>query len=204
MIPDDAGAGGVWVTCADLARRRGVSRAAITKRVNKLVADGLIAVREDGASRLVDVVSFDRAIGETGDAIKEQAAATRKAAAGGAAGKPGAAMRDAQTERAQYEARMKALDLAERERQVLPIKGPHGIEAAAIRIATVLARDLDGMAARADEVATAVSREGVAGARRVLKEIAFRMRQSLAASLAEIAADGEAAEREGPIEADLE
>lgn len=204
MTPNDAGAGGVWVTCAELARRRGVSRAAITKRVNKLAGDGLVSVREEGNSRLVELASFDRAIGETGDAVKEQAAATRKASTTAASGKAGVAMRDAQTERAQYEARLKALDLAERQRQVLPIKGDHGIEAAAVAIGIALTRDIDGMVRHADEIATAVSKEGVAGARRVLKEIAFRLRGGLAASLSEIAERGAAAERAGPIEADVE
>lgn len=202
MAPNDAGAGGVWVTCAELARRRGVSRAAITKRVDALAKEGKIDTRRDGKSRLVELASFDRAVGETGDAVKEQAAETRKATEP-TSPTQSSAMRDAQAERAQYEARIKALDLADRQRQVLPIKGDHGIEAAAIAIGVAIARDADGLMRYADEIATAVSKEGVAGARRVLKDIGTRFRQSVADSLMALAAEGEAAERAGPIETDL-
>lgn len=187
----EAGGGGVWITCAELARRRGVSRAAISKRVGQL--EGKIETRREGKSLLVELASFDRAVGATGDAVKEQAAATaRKTSA--------PAMRDAQTERAQYEARLKALDLAERQRAVLPIKGAHGIEAAAAEIGAALARDLDGLARYADEIATAVSKDGVAGARRLLKEIAVKVRRQVAESLSQIATKGTDAERDGLIE----
>lgn len=196
MSPSDAEGAAVWVTCAELARRRGVSRPAITKRVDQLEADGKVVTRREGRSRLVDLAAFDRAVGETGDAVKEQAAATVRETAA----KASPAMRDAQTERAQYEARIKALDLADRRKQVLPIAGEHGIEAAATRIGLALARDLDAMVRHADDVAAAVGKEGAAGARRILKEIATKARESVAASLAELAADGSAAERQGLIE----
>lgn len=190
----EAGGGGVWITCADLARRRNVSRAAITKRVGQLEAEGKIATRREGKSRMVELAEFDRAVGEVGDAVKEQAAQTTKGST------PTPVMRDAQTERAQYEARLKALDLAERQRALLPIKGAHGIEAAAAEIGVVLARDLDDLAGYADDIATAVSKDGVAGARRLLKEIAVKVRRQVAESLSQIANQGTAAERDGPIE----
>lgn len=173
-----------------------MSRPAITKRVGQLEAEGKIRSRREGNSRLVDLAAFDRAVGEVGNAIREEAASTSR-------GKTSSTMRDAQTERAQYDARLKALDLAERQRQLLPIAGPHGIEAAAGAIAATLARDLDGLIRYADEVATAISKEGVAGARRVLKEVSVKIRQQMADSLARIAEDGRAVEREGLIETEL-
>lgn len=90
---------GVWVTCAELARRRGVSRPAITKRVDQLEVEGKIHSRREGKSRLVDLAAFDRAVGEVGDAVKEQAAESSRR-------KVSPMMRDAQAERAQYEARL--------------------------------------------------------------------------------------------------
>lgn len=192
----EADAGGVWISCAELAKRKGVSRQAIGKRVDQLEADGKVLTRREGRSRLVDLASFDRAVGETGDAVKEHAAATRKETAA----KVAPAMRDAQTERAQYEARLKALDLGERQGRLLPIDGEHGIAQAAEQIGIVLARDLDGLVRYADEIAVAVSKEGVAGVRRILKEFAARARSQVAASLADVATRGEAAERAGPIE----
>ncbi|MCA0275858.1 MAG: winged helix-turn-helix domain-containing protein [Proteobacteria bacterium] len=194
----EASGGGVWVTCADLARRRGVSPAAITKRVDKLVQAGKVETRRDGRSRLVELASFDRAIGETGDAIKEQAAET--AARQRKSPRAAPAMRDAQAERAQYEARLKALDLAERQKALLPITGAHGIEAASDAIGAALANDLDSLTQYADDLATAVSKDGVAGARRLLKEIAVKIRRQVAGSLSQLANQGAAAERDGPIE----
>jgi len=228
MSPAEAVTGGVWVTYAELARRRGVSRAAITKRVNRLAAERRIETRAEGSSRLVELASFDRAIGEVGDAVKALAAETVRARRGGRrpedgaadmswpAGSPGdegkgressrmpGTLAAAQTERAQYEARLKALDLAERQRLVLPIGGEHGVETAVTAIGIALARDADGLARYADDIATAVSKDGVAGARRVLKEIGVRFRETFAASLAALAADGEAAEKAGPIETETE
>ncbi len=194
-ISVEAGGGGVWIACAELAKRRGVSRAAISKRVAQLAEAGKIDTRREGRSLLVELASFDRAVGETGDAVKEQAAETRKESAG-----TSAAMRDAQTERAQYDARLKAIDLAERQRMILPIAGEHGIETAAAAIGVVFARELDGLMRHADDIATAVSRDGVAGARRVLKDIATRIRASTAQALSTIATQGLDAERAGPIE----
>lgn len=192
----EADDGGVWITCAELARRKGISRQAAAKRVASLEGEGKIRTRKDGKTRLVDLAAYDKAVGEVGDAVKEQAAETSR-------GNASPAMRDAQTERAQYEARLKALDLGERQRQLLPINGEHGIDAAASAIGVRLAQDLDGMVRFADEMAQAVSKEGTAGARRLFKEIARRTREQLMQSLAEIAAQGEAAEKGGLIETEL-
>ncbi|QKV20253.1 winged helix-turn-helix domain-containing protein [Oricola thermophila] len=189
----DADDGGVWITVAELAKRKGVSRQAAAKRVASLEAAGKIETRKRGRSRLVELAAYDRAVDEVGDAAKESAAETTRQPAS-------PALRDHQAERAKYEARLKALDLAERERKLLPIDGEHGIEAAATRIGVALAKSFDGLARYADDIAAAVSKEGTTGARRVLKDIARSERQKIADMLAAIASVGEAAEQAGPIE----
>lgn len=194
---DGAGAevdtGGVWVTCAELASRKGISRQAATKRVTQLEEAGKIVTRRDGRSRLVELASYDRAVGEIGDAVKEQAAETSRE-------KAAPAMRDAQTERAQYEAKLKALDLAERQGLILPIAGEHGIEVAAGKVGETLARELDGLVRHAEEILTAGTKDGVVGVRRVLREIAARTRAKIDRMLMALAAEGEANETDGPIE----
>jgi len=45
-----------------------------------------------------------------------------------------------------------------------------------------------------------VSRDGVAGARRVLKDIGIKIRTSTAKALSTLATQGQDAERDGPIE----
>ena len=84
----DADGGGVWITCAELANRKGVSRQAVAKRVSQLERDGKIATRREGKNRLVDLAAYDRAVGEVGDAIREQTAS-------GPREKPQPALRDA-------------------------------------------------------------------------------------------------------------
>jgi DNA-binding transcriptional ArsR family regulator len=198
-MTDEGDIDGVWLTCAELARRRNVSRAAITKRVNQLEQDGKITTRREGRSRLVELATFDRAIGETGDAFKEASAETKREV--GSIHKP---LRDAQTERARYEAKMKGLDLAERQRDLLPIKGEHGIEAALVAVAIVITREIEKLANIADEIAIATARDGVAGARRILKEEIRKCRSRIADALNEVTAKGREAEAQGPIHTEID
>ena len=198
-MTDQTNPPGIWISISELARRRGISKVSAKERVDKLEAKGLVTTMRQGNKRLVELAAFDHATGSTGDAVKELAAETSKDRA--AVASP--AYRDAQTERAQYEAKLKALDLAERMKLVLPIKGEHGVEAAAAAIGVSLVQQLEGMPRMAEEFATAVSKEGVNGARRLLKEFATKMRTDLVASLAAIVEIGRDAEAAGPIVVDL-
>ncbi|MGO4831829.1 winged helix-turn-helix transcriptional regulator, partial [Rhizobiaceae sp. 2RAB30] len=191
--------GGVWISLSDLARQRNISRSSVKERVDRLEAEGLVSTRRSGKLRLVELAAFDRATGSVSDFGKELAASVAKEVHLPVSG----AYRDAQTKRAQYEAQLKALDLAERQGQLLPIKGAHGVEAAVTKIGLAIAHDLDTLALYAEEVATAVSKEGVTGARRVLKEAGAKVRRQIADSLIRIASRGLEAERVGPIETDL-
>jgi DNA-binding Lrp family transcriptional regulator len=198
-MTDQTNPPGIWISISELARRRGISKVSAKERVDKLEEKGLVTTMRQGNKRLVELAAFDHATGSTGSVVKELAAETTKDRA--AVASP--AYRDAQTERAQYEARLKALDLAERMKTVLPVKGDHGIEAAAAAIGVSLVAQLEGMPRMAEEMATAVSKEGVNGARRVLKEFARKMRTDLADRLAAIAETGRQAEAAGSITVDL-
>jgi hypothetical protein len=60
------------------------SRQAIAKRVDALVEAGKLQTKPgDGGTKLVNLAQFDRAVGETGDAVKEGAAVTRAEAEAG-------------------------------------------------------------------------------------------------------------------------
>jgi DNA-binding Lrp family transcriptional regulator len=104
--PTDATSGGIWISITDLAKRKGVSKQAISQRVKNLEAAGLIEVRHNGRTREVELVSYDRAIGQTGDAFREMGAASKRETNASTAGAQ--ALRDAQTDRATYEPRLKA------------------------------------------------------------------------------------------------
>lgn len=173
------GDGGVWISISELATRKKVTRQSATERVNRLVSQGLIETRSDGRKRLVDLASYDRAVGEAGDAYREQGAETKRETEPESRSP---ALRDAQTERAQYEARLKALDLAERTAKVVPVRGPNGVEAAMVRAGAEIARLLDMPLSRLGEIEEA-ARADMAKLRRVMKDIIFEQRKAMGDSL---------------------
>lgn len=195
-LQSDAASKGVWVSISDLAKRKNISRQSAKERVDRLVSKGLIETRAEGRSRMVELASFDRAVGDVGDAFKETSAETKKETAPAAAHKP---LRDAQTERAQYEAQLKALDLAERQGKILPIKGDHGIEHALTLAGVAVAKEIDGFMTVVDDLAVAIGKEGVIGGKRVMKEAIRERRAKIAEAMAKVIAEGHAAEMDGPI-----
>jgi DNA-binding transcriptional ArsR family regulator len=187
---------GVWVSIAELARLKGISRQSATERVDRLERLGHIETRRDGRSRLVELVSFDLAVGQAGDAARELVAETRKAS-------PVAreALRDAQSDRARYDAKLKALELAERTRNVVAVRGPHGLEAALITVSEKMMRELGAPLNWTADIMSAAS-EGEGGIRRVLKKKLREQRERIALVLLELASVGTEAERAG-IDIDL-
>lgn len=192
-------AAGIWLSISEIARRKGLHRDSVRERVDRLVAKGMITTRTEGRSRMVDLVAFDRAVGDAGDAVKEAAAETKREKPETASPK----LRDAQTEKAVYEARLKALDLAERQGAILPIKGEHGAENAMARAGISIVREVEKIPLLADEIAVAVSKEGVTGAKRVLKEAVRQARVRIAEALRLIEAEGKAVETEGLITSEI-
>jgi hypothetical protein len=61
----------VWLSISQIADIKKVSKAAISKRVLKLEGEGLITTRRAGAEKKVNLVQFDRAIGEHTDPAQE-------------------------------------------------------------------------------------------------------------------------------------
>jgi DNA-binding transcriptional ArsR family regulator len=194
----DGAPAGMWVTVAELARLRKVSRQTISEKVTRLEKEGRVATRMEGRSRLVDLAAYDKAVGQVGDAAREVGAETKKTEAAPQNG----ALRDAQADRAQYDARLKALDYAERTRQLVPIKGDQGIETALIRVSDKLVRDMDSPMAWATDLMEA-SREGEPALRRVLREKCRGLRSMVAEHLMSLAGEGGDAERTG-VQVDID
>ncbi|WP_312946340.1 MarR family transcriptional regulator [Agrobacterium sp.] len=176
--------GALWISIKDLAERKGVSKQAISQRVQKLEAAGLIVVRQNGKFREVDLVSYDRAVGETGNVFREQTAETKADLASGVGSKK---LRDAQADRAGYEARLKELDLAERLGNLVPIRGEHGLEAALLKISGELIRELGSQMNWMPDIMEA-SGKGEAALRRVLREKITELRTRVATRLNDLAA----------------
>jgi DNA-binding MarR family transcriptional regulator len=184
LTPDtqEPGHDGLWVSVSDLAARKGVTKQTIAEKVSKLEAGGLLETRPGkGRTKLVNLAAYDRAIGSTGDAVREMAAATKAAMQAPAAptvtdgSEP--VLAKEQARRLAYQADLAKLDLDERLGKLLPIDD---VEAAMVRCAEALTRSLDQMPTRADELAAAVAKDGVNGARAFLKVVARDMRALLA------------------------
>jgi hypothetical protein len=191
---------GVWLQIAELARRKGVSKQAVAKRVNKLVEEGKLTVRSDGRKRLVELATYDRIVGQVGDGFKEQAAATvresREPTTGAEPDPQQSGLRDAQTLRAKYEANLKALDFAERTGQVVPLKGEHGIEGALIKVSDQVVRHLGQPMQWVDEIMEA-SRKGEPQLRRLLRSKVAELRRAIAEDLIKLSGEAAQAEAEG-------
>lgn len=192
----------VMVTLAELARLKGVSKPAITKRIKKLSAEGLIAVTVDGSNKRVDLAAYDRAIGATGSPAHEQAAATAKAEAP-AADTHSSTFRDAQTLKAQADARRAVLDVEERIGNLAPIKGPGGIEDAMVEIGQAIIAAIDLVGNHADKLTQAARSGGEAAVRRQLRIMRDELRGAMTKALAPIIEDGKAVEASGGTETDL-
>lgn len=194
LTPDTlpAGSDGLWVSISDLAARKNVTKQTISGRVAKLVDQGLLSTRPGkGKSKLVNLAEYDRVVGEVSDLAKEQGAQT-KAATGDAAvvGRDPTFTRE-QTRRAGYEAELKRLDLEER---LGRLRAVDDIVAATVACGEAAVRAIESMTLRADEMASAVAKDGVAGARAVLKTMQFELRQKLEQAFAQLAAGADVAD----------
>lgn len=184
--------GGLWITVAELAQRKGLTRQTVAERVNRLEEEGRISTRREGRSRLVELAAYDRAVGAVGDAAKEIGAQTKR----DETASENSGLRDAQTERAKYEARLKALDFAERSGLVIPVKGENGIEGALIKICDQVLRDLGTPMQWVDDLMEA-SRKGEPHLRRVIRTKIAEQRKLVAEHLMALAGEAAQAEADG-------
>lgn len=197
---------GVWLTVSDIARRKGVSHQAVSKRVKSLEADGKITPRRDGKKTLVDLVEYDRAVGDFGDAAREAAAETVRSAKQEQTTKQSAVpdgMRDAQLERVRYEARMKALDYAERTGQLVPVSGPGGIEDAMVVAAEKILSVLDLMLRATPDLVIA-AREGEPAARREIRKVIHSQRLAIGEAMRLLDQDGRKVEAAGGLDTEID
>ncbi|KAI93928.1 MarR family transcriptional regulator [Rhodomicrobium udaipurense JA643] len=175
---------GLWVSVSDLAARKGVTKQTISERVAKLVRDGLIETRPGpGRAKLVNLAAYDQAVGETGDAAKALGAVTKATIRAQEQGETAPSsggdhvLAREQARRAAYEADLAKLRLDEKLGRLLPIED---VEASMVRCAEALTRAFDQLPARADDLAAAVAKDGVNGARAFLKVVARDTRAVLA------------------------
>jgi DNA-binding Lrp family transcriptional regulator len=177
---------GLWLSVSEIAREKGKSRQAIAKRVAELVEAGKLETRSGpNGTKLVNLAAFDRAVGETGDAVKEGAAEARaEIELGNEPTSP--ALRDHQARSAQYSADLKYLELEERlGRLVLAAE----VKEAGQKAGEAIVRILDRLPTYAEVIAAASIKDGTQGARASLKEIARELRAAIADAMGIIRAD---------------
>lgn len=174
---------GLWETVADLARRKGIARQSLHERIDRLESDGLITVRREGRTKLVNVAEYDRAVGQAGDAFKEAAAETR---AENESGDTPPALRDHQARAAQYAADLKFLDLEERLGRLVPIEE---VKAAGVEIGEAVVNILGGLSAHAEGVAAVAAKDGVQGVRGALKDVEHKLRAEVAKAIGKLVGD---------------
>lgn len=183
ITPDTSG-DGLWLSVSALAGLKGVTKQTVSEKVAKLVGDGKLEIRPGkGKAKLINVAAYDRVTGETTDLARAQGAQTKAVTADPPAARDGTFTKH-QANKAGYEAELKRLDLEER---LGKLRSVSDIEAAAIKCGETITRLIDKLVLRADEIASAVAKDGAMGARRTLKEIQFQMRGKIADAFTKLA-----------------
>ena len=166
---------GFWLSISDLAKQRGVSKQAVSRRAERLQAQGLLSRRAGPRGTvLINVAEFDRATGEATDIVR----ATNGAPKG--AGSRSQVYSHEQARRAGYDADLKKLELDERLGKLIPVDD---VVAAVKRVADIMVTVIDKLPSRAEDVTNAVAANGIQGAGGALKAAAHDWRMALADSL---------------------
>ena len=191
--PNTADAG--WVSVSELARLKGLSKAAVSERVARFIRGGQLSTKPGkGKVKLVNLAAFDRVAGETTDLAKATGHATRKAQT--VAGIPSPSLPPGadplapvytaeQARHMAYKAESARLDLEERQGKIVAIAA---VEQAITAAAEALARAIEQLPTLADDLAAAVAQSGAAGARTLLKARARETRELMARELTAILA----------------
>lgn len=182
-----------WLSMTKLAAELGVTKQTVSERVKRLKLE----LRPGkGREKLVDAAAYVRAAAETGDPAKQLALDTKEhlepQAHGGALLRREAAepqdpgYRDAATREKLAKAQIAELELDERLGKLIPIAE---VEDAMVACARMINGEIDRQVLRADEMVAAVGKDGVIGARRVIKQMGVALRTALAEAMALRAAD---------------
>jgi DNA-binding transcriptional ArsR family regulator len=180
----------VMMTISQLAERDGVSKQAASKMVRRLADDNGLSVERDAQGRIaaLNVAHYDMLRGRYADPSRAQsqapAAARRPAAALGREIADTESYDEALRQKTWHEAERRRLDLEVQKGKLVPVEDV--LRALDIAGETI-ARALDRLPNIADDIAAAVSREGVHGARTLLRQQVARQRQACADALAAMA-----------------
>jgi hypothetical protein len=167
------------MTQAEYARHRGVSR----QMIGKLVANKKIPASAISPAKKIDAAAADLALGETIERViaRERDDETEQPhSGGGEASAAGTGLNKAKTAVAFYQANLARLQYEEKTGKLV---SRADVELSMQRAAEALGRDIDQLAARADDIATAFTRSGVDGVRAFLKQTAREIRATIAGNM---------------------
>jgi DNA-binding Lrp family transcriptional regulator len=177
---------GLWLSVAELARLKNLSRQSVHERVRRLVETGDLTTRGEGRSLRVNLAQYDLAIGSTGDAAREAGAATKAMVDVDAP--TSSAFRDAQTREKQYAADLKYLELQQRLGELVPVAemklGTRNMAEAVLKVVTSLP-------SHAEVLAAAFTKAGIPQVRSELNAIVHSMRVEIAGAFGIIAENAE-------------
>lgn len=177
---------GLWLSVAELARLKNLSRQSVHERVRRLVEAGNIITRGEGRSLRVNLAQYDLAVGSTGDAAREAGTATKAMADLDAP--TSSAFRDAQTREKQYTADLKYLELQQRLGELVPVAEA---KAGARIMAEAVLKVITRLPSHADILAAAFTKEGIPRVRSELNAIVHNMRVEIADAFGVIAENAE-------------
>ncbi|QEL26142.1 hypothetical protein FQV39_28690 [Bosea sp. F3-2] len=173
-----------WVSISELARLKGLSKAAVSERVKGLIQKGQLSTKPGkGKVVLVNLAAFDRVIGETTDLAKAAGAETKRLSTSPQPRDDAAPIYTAEQARHMaYKAESARLDLEERQSKILQVADVSNAIAAA---GDAIARAIEKLPTMADDIASAVAQSGATGARTELKAKARDLRELVAKELAQ-------------------
>ena len=192
---------GLRVSVSELAQIKGVSKQAISKRLARLTGEGLLATRQRGRELTVLLAEWDQVTAEVSDPAKLAGRNTAREMRGEARleddvarnlgdgnAKADPTYTEELTRKARYDADYRKLQVDKEMGKLLPVDD---VRRAMERCAEAIVREIDQLANAAEDVAGAVSKSGVAGAREVLKARSRALRETLMRSMTLAATDDE-------------
>jgi DNA-binding MarR family transcriptional regulator len=188
---------GFWLSVTELARQRGVDKAAISRRAKRYEEQGLLHPRVGkGGAKMINVAEFDRAAGEATDAVRELNGSQGGAAAVSVATAPGdPVLAREQARRASYDADLKKLELEERLGELVPVAA---VQEAIVTLSENFVRALDQIPSRAEEGFAEAGKGGLAGFRAFLRSLANGVRDTLERDLKGLVLGAKRAEADAP------
>lgn len=178
MQPDEPTTDGIWLSVSELAAAKGISRQSMHERIRRLEAQNLLTPRLSGRNKLVSLAQFDHVSRETTDLVRQSNGSAKPLPDTDTATTK--ALSYSQARKAEYDADIKKMELEERQGKLIRVEV---ITDAMTRCAEALVREIEQIPTKADDLATAVAKNGTQGARGLLKLLARDLRENLARNL---------------------